>query len=433
MDKEVKSYKRYSLVNSESLRVSHVCRFWRTVAINTPRLWVKIRLSLAESVEKLDKLWAIIATRANNCPLNVEIIETPENSNRELRQRKCLLSSWISAPVHIEELRLSTFVGHVEPFPQALFDLSNFSSLTIHYRPGGKFARPIVIIVKTLMSFLLSRPSCIRLSLAGVTLRTSEVNAFPLKVLRLNLHHLSVQNCTVAQSDTLSTLIQRCHKLESCVFRNNIHQDLGPPLPTTFPTTLRLVEMDGEVNLGLLFSERQTVVYPHLATCNIEFNYPYKDFLLANPTILTLTIPPNTDITEIAAISPQIQRLEVHRARNALILCKAIRSNDPCLFPHLRELHIHLRAFVFFNSLKVLMQPVEGFTQPQADSSSPLEKLILTWSPRACASQGIRLEQELKPWYRWLEERGYWDRAVVRRSEEEWRFSWSKTRLAVSL
>jgi hypothetical protein len=421
MEKEVDLYERCSVINLESLRISHVCRLWRTVAINTPRLWVTIRLPLAKSATKLNQLWIIVTNRAKSCPLNVEIVEPPGNLNLVLRQRNFILSSWVSAPIYIEELRVSTFVGYVELFPQVI---SNFSSLTIQGRASRDSTRPVPI--KTLITQLLSRPSCFRLSLTGVSLWTFERGAFTQKVRRLNLRYLSIQNCIVTQSDILGTLIQVCPILESCVFRNNVYQDTSPPPLTPLPRTLRLVEMDDKVNLSLLFSGQKPIVYPRLATCNIDFNYPYKEFLLANPTILTLTIPPNTVITEIAPFAPQIQNLKVHRTNDIILLCKAIESKDLCLLPHLKELHIHLRTFVALNCLKELMQPVDGFIQPQANDSSQLEKLILTWSPRACASQGIRLEHGLKPWYRWLEERGYWDRAVVRRSEEEWRFTWTR-------
>jgi hypothetical protein len=433
MEKEVDAYKKYSLVNSESLRVSHVCRLWRRVAINTARLWVKIRLPVRESITELDQLWTIVANRANNCPLDVEIVEAPGNPERLIRRRSFILSSWVSSSIHLGELRLSTFVGYVEPFPQTLFNFSTFSSLSIHYRSSGSLGWSVPIMVQDLITRLSSHPSCVRLSLAGIVLQTSGMGALSPKV-RLNLHHISIQNCTVAQRDTLSLLIQNCPNLESCVFRNNVHQEPGPSSPTTFPNTLpgtlRLVEMDQDANLSLLFSGQQPVVCPHLATCNVDFNYPYKAFLQANPTIVALTIPPNADITDVASVSPQLQSLKVHRPNDALLICKADGPKDSRLFPHLRELHIHLRAFVSLDTLKELMRPMDSFTPLQVDDSSQLEKLILTWSPRACASQGIRLDEELKPWLRWLEEMGYWDRVVVTRSEKEWRFSW--TRAAVS-
>jgi hypothetical protein len=418
--REVDYSKSYSLVNSESLRISHVCRLWRTVALNTGRLWVDIRFPLDDPVAKLQEIWTVITTRAKNCPLSVDIIEMSEDAGRALKRGNFFISDWRPDPVRIDELRLSAFKTDRGSLDRALSFASGFSSLTIQYKAGAptrNLAGFGSIRVEELAFRLSHHASCVRLSLVGVVL-----DAFGIRRLlggTLNVRHLSVRYCTVLHGDVLSILIHSCPRLESFIFKNNVHPGSYHPTPTTFPRTIRLIETDDSLNWNFLLSGKQMAVYPRLTTFEIDYIYLHEEFLQVNPTIVTLTIPWGADITDIAHVAPQIRALKVHNPKNAVSLCKA----DSYLFPHLRELHIYLSEPVSIDQLHQIMLPVGSFARPH-DRGSDLGRLILTWTKTACIGEagirvGARSEYNLKPWYQWLEERGYWGRVVVTRSEEE--------------
>jgi hypothetical protein len=416
----------YLLINSESLRVSHVCRLWRTVALNTPRLWVDIRLPIGESVPKLAELWKIIVSRAKKHPLRVDIIEGPEERLRLLKQMRLkAFSEIISAatPMQVGELRCITFEEDPTPFIISFFSFTKVSSLTVHREPTAP-GRKIASITTDIFTCDPYVPS-VQLSLVGVNLKTIGVTGGVLSTLKLR--HLVIRYCTVLQRGALYILILSCPHLESCVFRNNVYREARfppPPRypPTTFPGTIRLIEIDDSINSEFLSSGQRVGIFPHLTTCGIDFDWAHlRDFLQTNPNIVTLSIYSGADITDIGHVAPQVRELQVHDPEHALLLCKENGSADSLLFPHLKELHIYLSDPVSFDCLEQLMRPVDGFTQPLGeDDSSQLERLILIWNRSAYTLE------ELKPQCQWLEDRGYWDRVVVTRGEEEWRFSWTR-------
>ncbi|PVF93292.1 hypothetical protein CPB86DRAFT_790285 [Serendipita vermifera] len=414
---------RYPLVNPDSLRVSHVCRSWRTIALAIPRLWVDIRLPLGESTSFLEEMWTVVTKRARKCPVNLDVVSTEMRSEECLFTRIYCLKAWTSSPIRIGELKITAFDKSLGPFDLVLNYVSNFSSLTYRYESRDRQSTS-PITVETIIDKLSSVPSCNRLELVGLGfygLRRGKATC--------NLRHLSIQDCWIDNGDNMNKLVNRCPKLESCTFRNTIRRRV--PL-AKLPSTLRVLEADKRSHLDVFFSSPEPIVYPHLTTCIIDRNHSrIEEFVEANPTIVTLSVPPGVDIIQIANIAPQIRCLKVRNPTHALLLCNSDASDGLGLFSHLEELRIYLYDPVSVDQFEQILRPVDKFNRPQ-DENSQLEKLTLSLSRKACGNDGLCIEDQMKPWCEWLEERGYLDRVFVERSKEVWRFSWSRIRFAAS-
>ncbi|PVF93293.1 hypothetical protein CPB86DRAFT_790287 [Serendipita vermifera] len=227
----------------------------------------------------------------------------------------------------------------------------------------------------------------------------------------------------------MNELINRCPKLESCRLRNSKH---SPRPRVKLPGTIRVLEVDKSSHLDLFFSSTKAIVYPHLTTCIVDCDYPrIAEFIEANPTIVTLSVPPCVSIIQIANIAPQIRSLKLSTPNHALLLCNWNGPDRLSRFPYLEELHIYLYDPVPVDQFEQMVRPVDGFNR-SPDENSQLEKLTLSMSRKACGNDRHRMEKQMKPWCEWLKERGYWDRVFVERNEEVWRFRWSRTRFEVS-
>ncbi|PVF93295.1 hypothetical protein CPB86DRAFT_117159 [Serendipita vermifera] len=318
----------------------------------------------------------------------------------------------------------------VGPLAVALNFVSNFSSLTYQNKEKRSWIRGTEVL-ETVTGHLPFVTSCIRLSLAELNVqgpRRSEVS--------LNLRHLSIQHCSFDNVNTLNKLIQSCPKLESCVLRNNRHYELsGKMLPISgikLPGTIRTLEVDRLSSLEMS-SSNDVAVHPHLATCIMDLDHPrIEEFVQANPTIITLGVPSGVDLVQVANGAPQIRSLKVSNPKHAILLSNSDGLDGLGHFPHLEELRIHLYDTVPIDQFEQMIRPVDGFHRPQNGNFSQLEKLTIGLSAKACGDGELCMENQTRQWRECLEEKGYLDRAVVKRSEELWTFSWSRTPLAVS-
>jgi hypothetical protein len=72
--RDIDSYSIFSFITAT--RISHVCREWRSIALDTPRLWATIRLDISEnSSSEISEYWDRLSGRLQSVPCRITVDE----------------------------------------------------------------------------------------------------------------------------------------------------------------------------------------------------------------------------------------------------------------------------------------------------------------------------------------------------------------------
>lgn len=299
----------------QSIQLSHVCQYWRAVALNSPSLWSEIKINFRDdSLSFITKYWSWVVERVKAAPVNVYFYNLGGNpqpgiamSNHIAEQRRKVAACSLLRIPMIRELYAN--IDDAYPTTKAFSMITEF--------PIGK-----------LESLYLSGP------LSGTPIESMEWDwcAFlhrfpPTKVLKFQYldglyfprpePFILLQNLHLGPYTNFNTLeiLRLCPNLEglSIDVSNGYYRSHQTPAPVT-NSTLTVLEVTGDS----IFPWDAPLHFPSLSFLILDTEETVLPdgifhFLAHHPSISDLKITTSyLDLTRLATATPQLTKLTLN-------------------------------------------------------------------------------------------------------------------------